>query len=224
MSENLELLQQLAQKPSVKAWFMEAFSQAHIRVTDTGEEFTILNRGTSVEVLSGFHWLERKQKGLAARLGFDAGGWYARQFIVPLQSANISNLVAVFSDDVVDIEEQYRIVTFLVQPMLSAALSMPVLQNSLLLKFLRVDPFWQQALLDPQGQETQPLTVTLAHRQWLIVPGYQGKPKRRYLVKPENIMAFQRRVHQAEQVDSLSGWLAALSWFWSWRDSITVSP
>jgi hypothetical protein len=223
MSEALELLQQLAQKPSVRAWFMEAFFQVHIKLTDTGEELTILNQGTSVEVLSGFHVPKRKHKGLAARLGFDPGGWYARQFIVPLETQNIRNLVVVFSDDVVDIEEQYRIVSFMNQAMLRAELAMPVFRNPLLLRLLRVDPFWQQALLNPQGQETQQITVRLVDNQWVISPGYQGQPKHRYLLKPENIMAFQRRAHQAEQEDTLSGWLAALRWFWSWRESITVA-
>jgi len=224
MSENLQLLQQLAQKPSVKAWFLEAFTQVHLRVTDTGEEFTILNRGSHAEVLSGFHASARKTKGLLAGLGFDPSGWYARQFTVPLQSQNIRNLVAVFSDDVVDIEEEYRIVSFLVEPLLKAALSMPLLQNATLLKFLKIDPFWQQALLDPQGNETQQLTAIFTHKQWLMIPGYHGRPKHRYLLTPEQIMAFQRRVHQAEQQDSLSEWLAAVRWFWNWRNSITVVP
>ena len=224
MSENFQLLQQLAQKPSVNAWFVEAFSQVYLQVTDTGEEFALLNRGTHVEVLSGFHTPERKKKGLLAWLGFDPSGWYAQQFIVPLQSQNIRNLVDVFADDVVNVEEEYRIVSFLVQPLLKAALSMPILRNTAMLRFLKIDPFWQQALLDPQGNETQQLTALFTHKQWLLIPGYQGKPKQRYLLKPEQILALQRRIHQVEQQDSLSGWLAAVRWFWNWRDSITVTP
>ena len=224
MSENLQLLQQLAQKPSVKAWFRQTFQQVHLKIIDTGEEFTIIDRGSGMEVLSGARAPQRKTKGLLARLGFDPSGWYAQQFTIPLQSENIRNLVTVFADDVVDVQEEYRIVLFLVEPLLKAVLSMPVMQNTMLLRFLQIDPFWQQALLHPQVNETQQFTAIFEHKQWLMLPGDYGKPKHRYLVKPEQIMAFQRRVHQAEQQESLPGWLAALKWFWSWRDSITVTP
>lgn len=224
MIENLMLLQQLAQKPSVRAWFIEAFSLVRLKVTDTGEEFTILNRDPDVEVINGFRPPEKGRKGLLGLLGLNPSDLYTEQFIIPLQSQNIRNLVTVFSDDVVDIEEEYRIVSFLVQPLLTAALSMPLMRRPAMLRFFRIYPFWQQALLDPQGNETQQLTVIFTYKQWLLIPGYHGKPRRRYLLTPEKILELQRQSHKAEKQNTLSGWLAGLGWFWKWRDSITVSP
>ncbi len=224
MSENLLLLQQLAQKPSVRAWFIEAFSLVRLKITDTGEEFTILNRDPDVEVVTGFPPHQHGRKSASGWFGLYLSNLYTDHFIIPLQSQNIRNLVTVFSDDIVDIEEEYRIVSFLTQPLLAAALSMPIMRNRALLKFFRIDPFWQQALLDPQGNETQQLTVIFTHEQWLLVPGYFGKPNRRYLLTPQQIMVLQRQSHKAEKQNSLSGWLAGLRWFWKWRDSVTVAP
>ena len=54
MSENLQLLQALARKPSVQDWFMQRFTVIHLDVTDTGEQFTLANLGDHAELLSGF--------------------------------------------------------------------------------------------------------------------------------------------------------------------------
>ena len=224
MSENLAFLQQLAQKPSVRAWFNEAFSLVRLKVTDTGEEFTILNRDPDVEIINGFRLPEQRRKSFLDWFGLNPSSLYIEQFIIPLRSENIRNLVTVFSDDFVDMEEEYRLVSFLVQPLLAAALSMPLMRKPVMLRFFKVDPFWQQALLDSQGNETQQLTVIFAHKQWLLIPGYHGKPKHRYLLTPEQILSLQRQSHKAEKQNSLSGWLDGLGWFWKWRAGITVAP
>jgi len=221
MSENFQMLQALAQKPSARNWFMNAFSKIHIKITDTGEEFTLLNRGTQVEVTNGFHNPERKKDFLAS-LGFDPAGWYARGFIVPLQSENIRNLVAVFADDTVDAQEEYRITSFLILPLLKATLSVPVLRNGVLLTLLGIDRSWQQALLDPQGNETQQVTAQLINNEWQVVPGYQGHPQNRYLIKPDKFIEFQRKIHAVELEGSSTAWLSAVRWFWNWRNSMLV--
>jgi hypothetical protein len=222
MSENLALLQQLAQKPSVRAWFLGAFSLVRLKITDTGEEFTIINRDPDVEVVTGFRPPEQRRKGFLDLFGLNPSSMYVEQFVIPLKSESIRGLVNVFSDDVVDMEEEYRIVSFLVQPLLAAALSMPLMRNPLMLRFFRIDPFWQQALLDPDGKETQQLTAIFAHRHWLLIPGYHGKPRHRYLLTPEQVMALQRESHKAEKLNTIFGWLNGLKWFWKWRNNITV--
>lgn len=190
-------------------------------MTDTGEQFTIVNRGDHFEVLNGFQPRERK-KILFGLL--DPGEWYAKQFIVPLQSQNIRNLVTVFADDIVDAEEQYRILSFAFRPLLDATLAMPVMRNDFLLKVLRLDTFWQRALLDPHGNETQQATVIYTHKQWLVIPGYHGKPGRRFVIRPEQLLELQKRIHQAEEADSLLGWLALARWYVKWREKNSEVP
>lgn len=203
MSENLQHLQALAQKKSAVEWFKGLFKRVHLEITDTGEKFTILHHGDHAEVASGFQ-AEKPN------------------FVIPLESENIRRLAAAFSDDAVDAQVQYRIVKFMLKPCLRAALEMPILENKALLKVVKVDPHWQEAVLDPLGQEDEQVTVIYVNKQWLVIPGYHGKPQRRLLLKPEQLLDFQRRVFQAEEKNTLSAWLELARWYVKWREEVTV--
>src|SRR5687767_4534815 len=130
-SENLQALQALARRPAAVEWFRGLFTRGHVEMTDTGEQFTIVHHGDRVEVELGFHGENPN-------------------FVMPLESQNIRNLTGFFSDDHIDTYEQYRIVKFMLQPCLKAALAMPILQNAAFRRIVRVDSHWQEALLDPQ--------------------------------------------------------------------------
>jgi hypothetical protein len=203
MSENLKLLQGLTQNKAAMEWFKGLFKQAHLELTDTGEKFTILHHGDSVEVLEG---LRGKDPNL----------------IVPLESENIRRLAAAFSAGNVDAQVQYRIVKFLLKPCLNAALVMPVLKNKALLKIVKVDTHWQEALLDPEGNEDEQVTIIYVNKQWLVIPGYHGKPQRRLLLSPQHVLDFQRRVFEADEVGKLTSWLNVAKWYVKWREEITV--
>jgi hypothetical protein len=50
-----------------------------------------------------------------------------------------------------------------------------ILQNSAFRKIVKVDTHWQEAILDPDGNEDEQLTVMCANDQWVIIPGYHGR-------------------------------------------------
>jgi hypothetical protein len=204
MSENFDQLRALAEKKSVVDWFGGLFKQAHLEITDTGEKFTLLHHGDHAEVLSGF-------------------GAEKPNFVVQLESENIRRLTASFSDDTIDAQEQYRIVKFMLKPCLRAALEMPILNNKALLQVVKVDTLWQEALLDPQGNEDEQVTVIYANKQWLVVPGYHGKPQRRLRLTPAQLLDFQRRVFAADESGKLADWVKLAQWYAPWRDQLTVS-
>jgi len=203
MSENLQLLKAVAEKPSAVAWFKGLFTRAHAAIIDTGEQFTILHHGDRAEVMTGF-------------------GADKPNFVVPLQSENIRRLSAAFADDVIDTQEQYRIVKFMLHPCLKASLDMPILRNKTLLNIVKVDTHWQEALLDPQGNEDEQVTIIFANKQWLVIPGYHGKPQRRLRLTPEQLLDFQRRVFQADESNKLTAWVKLARWYVKWREEITV--
>lgn len=203
MSENLKYLQGLTQNKAALAWFKGLFKQAHLELTDTGEKFTILHHGDSVEVLEGL-------RGENPNL------------IVPLESENIRRLATAFADGNVDAQVQYRIVKFMLKPCLKAALVMPILKNKALLNIVKVDTHWQEALLDPEGNEDEQVTVIHVNKQWLVIPGYHGKPQRRLVLTPEQLLDFQRRVFEADETGKLSAWLNLAKWYAKWREEITV--
>jgi hypothetical protein len=88
---------------------------------------------------------------------------------------------------------------------------------------LGLDTKWHQCLLDPQGNETQQSTVQLVGNTWEILPGYHGTPQRKKVLTPEKLLEFQRRVHKAENEDTLNGWFALLDWYRKWLASVSAA-
>lgn len=203
MSTNQMQLEQLAQKKSVVDWFKGLFTQVHLEVTDTGEKFTLLHHGDRAEVLAGF-----KSK--------------KPNFVIPLASESISGLTNAFSDNQIDADEQYRIVKFMLKPCLRAALDMPILNNPALLTIVKVDTHWQEALIDPQGNLDEQVTIIYVNKQWLIIPGFHGKPKRRLVMTPAQLLDFQRGVLAADASGKLSDWTKLARWYVKWREEISV--
>lgn len=219
MSENLEILQNLARNPAARAWFEQVLNYLRVRVSDTGEEFTVISKPDGIEIHPGFVPPERRKLlyGL-----FDPGEWYAKQFIVTVESQNVRNFASFFEDREIGKEELFRIMSFLMPVLLKATLEMPAMRNRALLAMLRLDTKWHQCLLDPQGNETQQATVQLVGNRWEISPGYHGTPQRKKVLTPEKLLEFQRRVHEAEDEDTLKGWFALLDWYRQWLDSVSA--
>jgi hypothetical protein len=204
MSTNQQQLQDLAKKKSAVEWFKGLFTQAHLEITDTGEKFTLIHHGDRVELVSGF---QTKKPN----------------FVVPLESENIRRLTSAFADDNIDAQEQYRIVKFMLKPCLLAALEMPILNNKALQQIVKIDTHWQEALLDPQGNEDEQVTIIYINNQWLVIPGYHGKPQRRLVLTPENLLEFQRRVLEADASGDLRKWVELAKWYLKYRNDVTVS-
>jgi hypothetical protein len=203
MSSNQAQLEQLTQKKSVLDWFKGLFTQVHLEITDTGEKFTILHHGDRAEVISGFH--AKKPN-----------------FVIPLASENVGNLLRAFSDDRIDAQEEYRIVKFMLLPCLRAALAMPVLNNAAVHKIVKIDTHWQEVLLDPAGNEDVQVTIVYVNKQWLAIPGLHGKPNRRLSLTPAQLMDFQRRVLAADASGKIADWVGLAKWYADWREEITT--
>jgi hypothetical protein len=99
---------------------------------------------------------------------------------------------------------------------------MPILNNKTLLKIVKVDKHWQEALLDPQGNEDEQVTIIHVNKQWLVIPGYHGTPQRRLLLTPDQLMDFQRRVLAADASGKVADWVKLARWYVKWREQITI--
>src|SRR5690606_26624691 len=86
MSENLAILQDLTRNALARTWFEQVLRYLRVRVSDTGEEFTVVDTGNGIEIMPGFVPPQRRKVlyGL-----FDPGDWYAKQFIVTVTSQNV---------------------------------------------------------------------------------------------------------------------------------------
>lgn len=219
MSENLRIVEELTQNPAACRWFTQVLSYLRVNVEDTGEQFTVTADGETVTVHPGF--IPAARRKLLFGL-FDPGEWYAKQFILSLRSENVRAFASFFTDDEITPEELYRIMRFLSPVLLRAALGIPAMQNKALLAALGIDTYWQQCLVDPEGNETDPYTVQLVGSTWEILPGYHGSPPYRKRLTPEKLLEFQRRTHQAEVEDTVQGWFALLGWYKEWLASVSV--
>jgi len=204
MSDNLQLLTELCDKPDVCAWFKGLFRRAHMQVTDTNEAFTFEYDGDKMTVTPG--------------LTGDKPN-----FVIPLQSENIRNLSGFFSDGAIGPQEEYRIVKFMLMPCLKAALAMPILNNAAFRAVVRIDDHWQEAIKDPQGNEDEQTTVVHVNDQWLAIPGYVGKPKRRLVMTPAQALDFQRRVLAADDGGGIGAWIELANWYKGWREQVSVA-
>lgn len=204
MNSNQQQLAQLKENKSAVEWFKGLFSQVHLEITDTGEKFTILHHGDRVEILPGF---QAKKPN----------------FVIPLESENINRLTTAFSKNDIGAQEEYRIVKFMLKPCLRAALEMPILNNPALLKIVKVDTHWQEALLDPQGNMDEQVTIIHVNKQWLVIPGFYGIPKRRLVLTSSQLLDFQRRVLAADASGKISEWTKLARWYVKWREEISVS-
>ena len=203
MTENQQLLESLTNRPAAVEWFRGLFHTVHLQLTDTNETFTVVHHGNRVEVTPG--------------LGADRPN-----FVAPLESQNLRNLDGFFASGSISPYEEYRIVKFMLRPCLRAGLDMPILRNKAFTAVLRVDTHWQEAILDPDGNEDEQLTIVYVNDQWLIVPGYHGRPQRRLVMQPSQVLEYQRRVFTASEQNSLPQWLEVARWYLSWRDQVTV--
>jgi hypothetical protein len=202
-SENLRLLAGLTQRPSAVEWFRGLFTRGHVEMSDTGERFTVLHHGDHVEVEPEFRGENPN-------------------FVIRLDSQNIRNLATFFEDDRIDDFEEYRIVKFMLQPCLEAGLAMPILRSSAFRRVVKIETHWQEALLDPSGNEDERFTVVFVNDQWLVIPGYHGRPRRRLVMKPVQVLEYQRRVFQANERNTLAAWLDVGRWYLQWRDDVSV--
>jgi hypothetical protein len=203
MSETQSLLQGLAGHSAAVNWFGGLFQTAHVEVRDTHERFTVTHAGSAVNVQAGFHGA-------------------TPSFVVPLEIQNLRNLSGFFADDRIDPYEEYRIVKFMLRPCLEAALSLPVLKNPAFQRIVRLETHWQEALLDPEGNEDEQLTVVYVNNQWLILPGYHGRPQRRLVMTPAQVLAYQRKVFAASEKNTLAAWLDAARWYLQWREEVSA--
>jgi hypothetical protein len=203
MTENGQGLTTIISSPAAIKWFRGVFDRIHIEMTDTGERFTVLHHGDAMELQEGF-------------------GAEQPNFVAPLLAENIKNLQRFFEDNQISPFEEYRIVKFMLVPCLRAILQMPILNNRAFRSALRVETHWQEALLDHEGNEDEQLTVVQVNDQWLIVPGYHGKPQRRMVISPAGMLEFQRRLLAADNAGGIAAWLDFARWYGKWRDTVSV--
>src|SRR5262249_22313375 len=156
--------QSLTQHPRVVQFFNGLLERAGVRVADTNEEFTCVHRGDHIEFEPT---LDRQRV----------------DFTVEIQSPQVERLSAHAQTGDLDEAEQFRIVSALFTPATVATLHHPVLARPLLRLLSGAEDLIHVRLLSPTPQEKDVFhTLVYANRQWLVLPGLQGRPRRSFVL------------------------------------------
>ena len=208
MATSMEKWRSAMQPPDAVAFFQGLFERAGVRVTDTGEAFTCVHRGTSIE-------LE------------DALDEDAVDFTVEIDSKQVDALLDDIADARLDDAEQYRIMAHLAAPAARGAFRKPVVRNRFLRTVLftigRADMLMHVRLMPPPGEPEAPgYTVMYVDGQTLVIPGFYGRVKHEYRLTVADAMAFQRRLLAARRKNRLRDWLGFARWYGGLKRRVTA--
>lgn len=209
MTASMEKWRSAMQPPQAVAFFEGLFERAGVRITDSGEAFTCIHRGSSIEFADG--------------LDDDSV-----DFTVEIESKDIDLLLADIADGRLDEREQYRIMARLAAPAARGAFRRPAIRNKLLRNVLftigRAEMLMHVRLVPPAGeQETPGYTVMYVDGQTLVLDGFHGRVNHEYRLTVEHAKAFQRRLLAARKSGRLRDWLAFARWYGQLRKAV-VAP
>lgn len=206
MATSFEKWQALTRLPAIVAFFRGLFERAGVRVSDTGEQFTCHHKGDHVEL----------QQGL------DPAGV---DYVVEITSEQVDRLAGYAGDRELDEQEQYRILRVLFTPATAAMLRAPVLANPWLRWLMGAEDVIHVHLLPPGPQEQEVNhTLVYANRQWLVLPGLQGKPNRIYRMALRDALAYHREAFAALKANRFGTWWSFASWYKRWREGVSSRP
>ena len=200
---SLQKWEKILQTPELLNYFDGVFEHLGIKIKETGESFTIHHQGDSFSFEEGII----KEKV---------------DFIVPLELQNIQNMVTHAKDGQISTNESWRILNVLFTPMTRVTLETPVLAVNWRRKLAGVEDLTHVYLLNPSGEKASTHTLIYVKKQWLVLKGLHGKPRRIYKMTPEQSLEYQRRIFSAMKKNSLWNWWKFSRWYKKWRKTCSV--
>tara|TARA_Y100001970_G_C13833796_1_gene651053 strand:- start:51 stop:722 length:672 start_codon:yes stop_codon:yes gene_type:complete len=197
-------LENIMQTDDLLSYFDNVFESLGIKIEDTGEEFTVLHTGNEFIFKDGI-----KKDSV--------------DFIVPLKSINIQNMVQHSKDGKIDKSESWRILDVLFTPLTQVTLQNPVMSVNWRRKLAGVEDLTHVYLINPNGKEASKHTLIYVKGQWLVLKGIHGSPKRTYRMTPEESLDYQRNVFNAIKADNLWDWFKFSLWYKKWRKNNSVT-
>lgn len=199
MPTSLEKWRAAMQPPEAVAFFRGLFERAGVRITDTGESFTCVHRGSRID----FEDTLREDDV---------------DFTVEIDSSQVDALLADIADGKLDDREQYRIMAHLAAPAARGAFRRPAIRNRALRQVLftigRAEMLMHVRIIAPPGEREMPgYTVMYVDGQTLVIDGFHGRVKHEYHLSVADALEFQRRLLAARRKNRLRDWLAFARWY-----------
>ena len=200
---SIDIWKSVVQTEEIVGFFQYLFESIGIVVTDTGEEFTCRHLGDRIEF-----------EPRIDRDGVD--------YIIEVERFQIERLAAYGSGGDIAPEEQYRVMAEVFTPATRALLAKPELSSRFSRWLAGAERTIHVRLVSPLASE-EDVTHTLEYvdREWKVVPGLVGIPKRLYLLDLEGAITFQKVAFATAIRKGPFARLRFSMWYRRWRRDVS---
>lgn len=205
----LERLKTLSVPPAIAETVKGMFSQLGVQVIDTGEAFTCVHRGNSVEFVSGVN--ERTV-----------------DFTVQVYQFQLQRLAEYIGKGTIDDVEQFRIACALFATAAGSRHIMgnPLMSNGVLRRMIRGKNLMHVTLVspDPAQEPDAAYTIIFINGEHVVVPGLHGTPLRVLRVPLADAMTLQKNLFAGMKAGPApSKWVKIAKWYVDWRKRVEVT-
>jgi hypothetical protein len=185
------------------------FGAVGIRVLDTGETFTCIQRVDGIEFTSGIDDV-------------------SVDLTVPVYEFQLARLAACIASGTLDDLEQFRIVRALFATATGRRhiLSNPLMSNPVLRRIIRGKNVLHVSLVSPDRRQEPDAdcTIIFVNKEHLVVPGLHGTPGRTLRVRVTEAIELQRQIAAGMRSGDLAAWIKIARWYVDWRARVEVRP
>lgn len=199
---SMEQWKPLLDKKELADYFSGIFNSMGFIVEETGEQFTVHHRGDHFTLSDGI-----------INDSVD--------YIVPLKLENIQNMVKHGADSKIDETESFKIMSVLFTPLTESSLQDPMMSNPLMVKLSKKDNVIHANLVSPDKKDTISHTLIFLNKEWMVIPGHHGTPKRIFNLEQEDAVEFQQNIFKAFETNTSKGWKEFRKWYIPWRDQVS---
>lgn len=195
----------LTENSYLAEFFNDYFELIGIIVKETGEQVTIKNKGASFDIIEGINP-------------------EMVDYSIEISTENVLNFVASNEDGHLSDEEIYPILHFLLTPITSKMLQEPAVRQNVPGFIKRRENNLHITLHSPDNSESVSHTILYLNKEWIVVPGLHGTPKRIYNMGVQDALLYQKQLMAAIRANDRNSWKTFKKWYTDWRKGVSKVP
>lgn len=204
----LEKWRSLELSADVIGLFKGLFEKLGVRIIDTGEALTCIQRGDQIEFALGVD-------EDSVDFSLQVYGYQLERLAEHVAKGDINEL------------ERFRIAReFFGRNSTGKAniLNNPLISNVVLRRLIGGKNLIHMYLIspDPEQEENATFTLIYVNKGWLVIPGLQGEPERIFRVSVADALELQRHLFAGMKAGSWLEWLKIGRWYVGWRKKVEV--
>ncbi len=196
--------EKLTKQKFLAEFFEGFFANLGIVVAETGERISVLHQGDHFTI----------EKGIDSS---------KVDYILTINTENIKNLTSHASDGVIDNYETYKILAVMFTPLTKSTLENPLMTQNLPRFFNNIENNIHVTLYNPDKTESVSHTLIYINKEWIVVAGLHGTPKRIFKLDTKQALLYQQQVSLAIKTNSRKGWKEFKKWYLNWRKQVSVN-